>query len=376
MRIFVDAHVFDEGFQGTRTFIRGLYGKLAKMPGGPEIVMGAYSPERLEREFPGLNNFRFIRYPSTSKYRRLFWNLPVILGREKCDFAHFQYVVPPVKKTRYIVTIHDLLFNDFPSDFPLSYRISRNVAFRSSAWLADFITTDSWYSEESIRKHYGINSQRISVVPMGVDDRYFEAPDRNLSITYIKDRFRISNYILFVGRVEPRKNHAFLLRAYLDLRLCKEGVSLVFVGGRSLAYPELDGMLSSLKPDERESVRFIDRAGEEDLPHFYRAARIFVYPSKGEGFGIPPLEAGASGTDVLCSGKTSMADFTFFEDGLFDPQRYDEFRNKLSARIATPSPKEKLDKIRNEIRRSYSWERSVGLFMEMITPGWMPPALR
>ena len=96
MRLFADAHVFDKEYQGTRTFIKELYGSLAYNP-GLEIFLGAYDTEKLRSIFPARQNVHFIKYKSRSGVKRLVYDIPSLVAANKIDYAHFQYIVPPVK---------------------------------------------------------------------------------------------------------------------------------------------------------------------------------------------------------------------------------------------------------------------------------------
>ena len=95
---------------------------------------------------------------------------------DKClhniDYAHFQYVIPPIKKCKYIVTIHDVLFLDFPQYFPFLYRLKNNLLFKYSAKKSDIVLTVSQYSKERIEMHFNIND--VKIIPNAVDLTYFE----------------------------------------------------------------------------------------------------------------------------------------------------------------------------------------------------------
>ena len=115
IKLLVDAHVFDKGFQGTTSFIEGVYQELVKKE-NLEIYLAAYDIENLRQYFSD-PRFHFIPLKSKSRYQRLLFEFPSIIRRHQIDYAHFQYIVPPIKHCRYIVTIHDLLFKDFLENF-------------------------------------------------------------------------------------------------------------------------------------------------------------------------------------------------------------------------------------------------------------------
>jgi glycosyltransferase involved in cell wall biosynthesis len=366
-KIFVDAHVFDSEYQGTRTFIREIYLILASKP-DLELYLAAVDIQNLKKEFKNDSKIIFVQYSNKSSLSRLLFELPGLLKKLKIDIAHFQYIVPPVKTTRYLVTTHDVIFNEFPEEFSRGYRYSKNFLFGYSAKRSDILTTVSHYSERSIRKHLKIRNKPIHVIPNGVSKRFFEPYNKTEAEEYISETYKISNFVLYVSRFEPRKNHVLLLQSFLDLDLFAKGYQLVLLGHRSLEVPEFDNLYNSLTADIQKRIFIHSRINDKDLLGFYRAAQVFVYPSKAEGFGIPPLEAGALKIPVLCSNASAMSDFTFFGDNHFDPTNQEEFNNKLARVIANDKEDRNLLFVSDTIRDQYSWESSAQKLYELIKP--------
>lgn len=169
IRLFVDAHLFDHGFEGAASFIHGLYMALVRQhPGFFEVHLGCANPEKVLANFEGDRHFKAVRYHSANKFVRLAYDIPRAIAQVKPQLAHFQYFTPLIKTCPWIVTIHDVLFNDFPQYFPPGYARLRNVLFPLSARRADILTTVSPYSQERIAAWYQIALARIHVVPNGV----------------------------------------------------------------------------------------------------------------------------------------------------------------------------------------------------------------
>lgn len=366
-RIFVDAHVFDSEYQGTRTFIRELYLILAAKS-DLQLYLGANDIQNLKKEFQDNNNIVFVKYRYRSSLPRLLLELPGLLKKLKIDIAHFQYIVPPIKNARYVVTTHDVIFNEFPEEFSLKYRYSKNLLFGISARQSDILTTVSHYSERSIRKFLKVGGKQISVIPNGVSKRFFEAFDKTAAEQYILKTYGVSRFVLYVSRFEPRKNHVLILQSFLELGLFEKGFQLVLLGHRSLKVPEFDDLYDALPADIQKQIFINSRINDNDLLAFYRAAQVFVYPSKAEGFGIPPLEAGALKIPVLCSSASAMSDFTFFGENHFDPNNQAEFNNKLARVIDSHAGDSELVNIADTIREQYSWEKSAQTLYELIRP--------
>lgn len=366
IKLFIDGHSFDKEFQGTRTFIREIYYEMSKLTDNISFYIGASDTENLKKEFAGMKNCHFVQYSSSSAMKRLNVDIPHIIKKYGIHFAHFQYIAPFRKHCKYIVTTHDILFNDFKEEFSFSYRVLRNLLFRYGIQQADIKTTVSDYSKNRISHHYGIPSSDIHVIKNGVSDAFYQPFDQEEARRSVRATYGISNYILYVSRLEPRKNHALLLKSFIDQKLYEKGISLVFIGRSTIADNELESMQSAMPQEAKSHFFRIDQVNNEDLLTFYRGARIFVYPSKAEGFGIPPLEAGAMKIPLLCSNKTAMSDFTFFGDRFFDPQDESSFTYKLHDLLFSPQDPERCARISAEIRKQYSWTASASALLDLI----------
>jgi glycosyltransferase involved in cell wall biosynthesis len=364
-KIFVDAHVFDDEFQGTRTFIKGVYSQLAEKD-GLQLFLAANDIENLRANFPQQKNIIFIQYKSRSAWKRLAYEIPSIIRKNQIEFAHFQYITPVVKNCRFIVTTHDVIFNEYPEEFSRAYRVRKNFLYRISALKSDILTTVSEYSRRSIRKYLGIRSRPIHLTPNGVDEKYFEEYDREESHRYISDKFGVKNFILTVGRIEPRKNHILMVQAYLELKLYEQDIYLVLLGDTTIKVPELDELIGHQPENIRKYLFMKNDVDDHDLLEFYRAAKVFVYPSRAEGFGIPPLEAAAVRTPVLCSNSSAMADFDFFGEDQFDPDDRKAFREKLKRVFQMRSDEDRLKKLSEIIRERYSWRQPAEKLYELI----------
>lgn len=366
IKLFIDGHSFDKEFQGTRTFIREIYYEMSKQTDKITFYIGASNVENLKKEFAFMKNCHFVQYSSSSAMQRLNVDIPRIIKEHGIHFAHFQYIAPFRKYCRYIVTTHDILFNDFKEEFSFSYRVVRNLLFRYSIQRADIKTTVSDYSKDRISYHYSIPSSEIHVVKNGVSDEFYKSYDKQEAQQFIETAYGITDYILYVSRLEPRKNHALLLKSFITQKLYEKGISLVFIGRSTIADSELDHLLNTMPKEAKSHFFRIDQVNNEELLTFYRGARIFVYPSKAEGFGIPPLEAGAMKLPLLCSNKTAMSDFTFFGDRFFDPQDESGFAHKLNELLFSPPDPERCDRIAEEIRKHYSWSASADILLNLI----------
>lgn len=361
MNLFVDAHVFDDSLQGSRTYLKGLYRELIVREKTITFFFGASDIANLRNEFGESENVRFIKLPSGNKYLRLLFYIPFIILRYRIDIAHYQYISPFFKFSVEILTIHDVLFLDFPELFPVSYRFRNKLLFKRSALRADYLLTVSEYSRSRISEHFKINKSKIHVIPNGVSNDFFEILNNDQGI---RSRYNLTRYILYVSRIEPRKNQILLLKAFTELRLWEKGYKLVFLGARALPYEDLDDTLSRLQDEIKDNVLFIPGAYGAELRSLYQNCSLFVYPSLAEGFGIPPLEAVASGVPVLCSERTAMCDFSFLGDKLFDPDSSEELKTKMLESLSTGKIQQ--DKEIEHVRVYYNWKNSAERFASVI----------
>jgi glycosyltransferase involved in cell wall biosynthesis len=369
IKLFVDAHSFDTEYQGTQTFIRELYSGLLNTHPDLDIYWGAYHTERVQAALPGVNPANLLPYKkSRGGLSRFIFDIPVYLKKHQFDFAHFQYLAPLKQgNCQYIVTLHDVLFNTFPADFSWTYRTSRNFLFGRSIKNAAIKTTVSDYSQQRIADDHRIAADDIHVIPNGVNPditKYHQSKAGAAAL--VKEKFGIENFILYVSRIEPRKNHALLLEKYLKLELYKQNIALVFIGVESVHVARLQNAIQNLTPQQLALFFWLKDMQPAALAAFYTACRLFVYPSKAEGFGIPPLEAAVCGAPVLCSSATAMSSFDFFEPYTFDPENEAEFEEKLSLMLQHPPSTTYLSGVANHINEQYQWKNSSEKFYDLL----------
>ena len=342
IKILVDAHVFDDYYQGTTTYIKGIYNELV-LDDNFEILLAGSNIELLKKHFSDFR-FRFIQIPKTSSWKRILFHFPEIIRDNQIDYAHFQYVLPPFLKTKSIVTVHDVLFLDFPEYFPKLYRIVRKFLFSWSAKRATILCTVSNYSQKAISRHFHIPIKRIIITPNAVN-LFIDDSVRK------RERPMKDKYLLFVSRMEPRKNHLSLLKAFVELKLYT-GYFLVFIGKTEIKVAPYEAYLTGLSAEIKSRVIHLENVTEDDLINWYIHSEVFVYPSIAEGFGIPPLEALVCGAKVICSNSTAMSDFKFLQNYQFDPFNINSLKDSLTGILQTDFPHQSLIDF---VYSNYSW---------------------
>jgi glycosyltransferase involved in cell wall biosynthesis len=366
-RIFVDAHMLDHGFEGSASFICGVYAALQdNFSDQYTLFFGCADPRRAAHTLGHIPKAEVLGYAHASKYPRLLVDIPRAITRVRADLAHFQYFTPLVKNCPWIVTIHDVLFNDFPEYFPPNYRRIRNVLFPMSARRADILTTVSNYSRGRIAHWYKVPPDRIHVVGNGVMATVQPADDGAIRQPAAPTP-TLPPYLLCVSRFEPRKNQSLVLAAYIKARLWERGYQLVFVGSRTLSVPAFDQALAQAPAQARENLRFLEDVPVSTLAGLYAGAAVAIYPSRAEGFGIPPLEALAHGTPSLCARATAMIDFDFLAPYFFDPDDVDSLLQVLLPVLDNPGPAlTATNRMAAQMQQRYTWDNAAAQLHQLI----------
>lgn len=302
-RIGLDLHCFDGPHQGIRSHVLGLFPEVILSCPDVDFVAFAEDLEGLAACDPAwsLPNVELVPMNAGFSAKRLLHSLPALARRCALDLLHVQYVAPPRSPVPYVVTLHDVLFESHPHLFPLAFRLRSKILMRRTARSARCVVTVSSYSRDEILSRYQLDPDRVTVVPNAVDTTRFQPGSEGQAM--VQARGLVSHgYVLSVGRLERRKNLDVLVRAHAALG--PSAPPLVLVGNLGLGGARV---LRKLEPWTRTGrVQVFQDVRDRELPSLYRHALVFCYPSEAEGFGMPPLEAMASGTPVITSSSTAL----------------------------------------------------------------------
>lgn len=202
-----------------------------------------------------------------------------------------------------VVSIHDLIYKFHPEDFPLFDRTVYDMKFKHSCKASDAIIAVSEHTKKDIIKYFGVDPQKISVIYQSCSPEFKK--ERNpKKIDWVMKKYNIpQQFILYVGSVIERKNLLSVVKAIKALKGVIKAPLVVI--GQGKAYKEK--VLQYVKKHQLEDlVIFPGYVSNEDLPYFYQKAKVFVYPSFYEGFGIPIIEALSSRTPVIAANTTSL----------------------------------------------------------------------
>lgn len=211
------------------------------------------------------------------------------------------HVIPLVHPPS-VVTIHDLGYIHVPQAHPAKQRRMLDLTTRWSAAVARHIIVPSGQTRDDLIRHYRVPADKITVVHHGVDPRFAAALD-DPDPTF-RQRYGLANpYVLAVGTIQPRKNLPLLARTMTGVAPDHD---LVIAGKRGWMADSVIAGLQAAGLGDR--LRMLDYVPDDDLPALYQHARVLVQPSHFEGFGMPILEAMASGTPVITSRGSSLAE--------------------------------------------------------------------
>jgi glycosyltransferase involved in cell wall biosynthesis len=208
------------------------------------------------------------------------------------------------KSTKLISTIHDLSFKIYPEFFNLKRRLWHClVKPKKLIQRSDKLIAVSENTAMDLQKIYRVSPEKIAVMNLGVSERYKVLENEKLDI--IKNKYNLNqDFILFIGTKEVRKNILSLLKSFQKIK--SDSLELVIVGGKGWKEKEWKDYYNNLKEETKSRIKILDYVLEEDLPALYNLAKIFVWPSFYEGFGLPVLEAMACNCPVITSNNSSL----------------------------------------------------------------------
>ncbi len=303
MKIGYEAKRIFTNFTGLGNYSRWVVQSLAAAY--PNNSFYIYTPKTSEN--PRLNfllNFKniIVRTPKDKKIN-FFWRSFGVVNDAKKDnidiFHGLSHQIPfglKRKNIKSVVTIHDLIFLRFPHYFKLIDRIIYKLKFNYACKNADSIIAISEQTKKDIVHYFGIDQQKIEVVYQGCNALFYQTITSH-NLNHVKQKYQLPDvFLLCVGTIENRKNQLLILKA---LQFLPSNVQVVLVGKQSKYALILNQYI--LENQLQNRVLFLQNVDFIDLSSIYQLAKIFVYPSLFEGFGIPIIEALNSGVPVIAA---------------------------------------------------------------------------
>jgi glycosyltransferase involved in cell wall biosynthesis len=328
---------------GIGLYTRNLVDRIER-DGGVELV--CFDPGKEE-----LNTLERIKWENLGLMARV--------RRMDIDLLHVTGFAGPMfsGSTPKITTVHDLIGMIYPENLGTGSRFYWQKWLPGCVRNSDLILADSENTKSDIVKLLGVPEKKIRVVLLAVDEK-FKPCDNEGRLRDVAAKYGLPDkFILNVGTIEPRKNIPGLIDAFeAYVRYCKGEMKLVLVGKKDWGYRQARKMADDLEISDR--VIFADYVDDEDIPAFYSMARVFVYPSFYEGFGLPVLEAMSCGCPVIGSGVSSVPEI-IGEAGLFiDPYDMRELPGMLKDLERDDFLYEELSEKALKRADEFSWERT------------------
>jgi len=356
VRIAIDARKLHDF--GIGTYVKNLIRELARLPGDDEYAI-LCAPA--DTDFVGTLGPRFTPFVERAgNYSvREQLSVPWTLRRTRADLFHApHYVVSPLVRRPFVVTIHDCIHLRFPEYLPnRGAHAYARAMMRSSARRARRVLTVSEASRDDIVRYLGVSADKVDVIPNAIDEKLSTLATGD-DITRVRERYQLTGpFVLYSGNIKPHKNLDRLIEAFSLLR-SEHGadVTLVILGDEASKYPKLRRLVH--RHQLHKHVRFLGFVPDQTLAALYRLAAVFVFPSLYEGFGLPPLEAMALGTPVIVSNVSSLPEVVGDAALLIDPRQPAEIAAALNRVLTDTNLRD--DLIRRGLARvqDFSWTRS------------------
>ncbi|UCG24247.1 MAG: glycosyltransferase family 4 protein [Chloroflexota bacterium] len=357
-RIGINAHLLtgSQGYRraGIHNYITQLIRHMARVDSGYDFTI--YCNTHRVLADTGLDLVS-TRWPTQRPLGRIMWEQlawPFSARRHRLDLLHsMAFVTPIAPPAPGVVTVYDLSFIHYPELFPRLRRAYLASQTRRSCRSARRVIAISGSSRQDVHQLFDVPLERIDVVSPGVDPAYH--PRSANEVTAFRQKHELPDrYILHVGTLQPRKNIGLLIEAYADLE--RDDIALVLIGGKGWFFDDIFERVRAMNLEHR--ILFPGYVPDADLPLWYNAAAVLTFPSYYEGFGIPILEAMASGTPVIAAMTSAIPEVTGDAALLFDPQDGSDLSEHLAAVLDEPKLAAKMRERGMSRVKRFSWQRA------------------
>ncbi|MBN1232605.1 MAG: glycosyltransferase family 4 protein [Candidatus Coatesbacteria bacterium] len=298
-----------------------------------------------------------IPFPAYPFYRYWsFFNKPELdcFTVNRQIYHNTNFFVPPSQKIKTIVTIHDIAFIHYPETS--SKRISRIYSNYRKIWnRASIIITPSVSTKNDLIELMPESESRIFVVNYGLDS-FYRIIDRKSARQFIKEKWNIEKpFLLHVGKIEPRKDHKTLFKAF-EVISEKHDLLLICVGGIGWKSKEILDYLEKSK--ERSRIMLLNVVNKEDLLNLYNSSEMLVFPSIYEGFGLPVIESMSCGCPVITCNNSSLREAGGNGALYFQTGKHEELAECINELLTSKEKKDLLVKNGIEWVRKFNWEKA------------------
>ena len=356
---------------GVGTYIRNVVRSLGRLDRETTYFLIG-SPAKVKEIGPLPPNFHAIPLAEPERSLKSYLEFRATVKRLECDLVHIPnlFSIPRALPCPYVMTVHDMLEHLSRTRLQTGVRgllhlqLTRRV-LRGAAR----IFAVSNFTKAEIEKVFGIPPGRIEVVYNAIDERFLHGHASAAERQLIAERYQVTYpFLLYAGRISPQKNVVRMIEAFSALKTELEkdqmfpDLKLIIIGDDLSGNPDLRRTV--VRSGVQNDVRFLGFVPIEVLRTFYDQAKIFVFPSLYEGFGLPPLEAMAHGTPVVTSNVSSLPEVVGNAAVLVHPENVFEIMRALHRVLLDQPLREKMKERSYRQAAKFSWEKSVRRLME------------
>jgi glycosyltransferase involved in cell wall biosynthesis len=359
---------------GVGTYTRNVVRALARLDHSNQYFLIG-SPQKVVEIGPLPANFKTVPLLDDDNTLKGYFECRTIVKRLHCDLVHIPHLfwLPRGLPCPYVMTVHDVVEHMYRahdrSDFrrSLHFYLTRRVLKGAHRILAV-----SRFTKSEIEKLFGIPGSRIEVVYNAIDERFLRGHASEADQQLLAERYLVTYpYLLYAGRISPHKNLVRIIEAFSALKTELEkdarypDLKLIIIGDELSKNPDLRRTV--IRSGVQNDVRFMGFVPIEMLRVFYDAAKVFVFPSLYEGFGLPPLEAMAHGTPVVTSNTSSLPEVVGNAAVLVNPENVFEIMRALHRVLLDQSIRDKIKQRGYEQGKKFSWDASARRILEVYT---------
>ena len=351
---------------GVGTYIRNVVRTLGRLDHDTTYFLIG-SPDKVKEIGSLPPNFHTVPLTEPERTLKSFREFRTVVKRLDCDLVHIPnlFSVPRGLSCPYVMTVHDILEHLARAREQTGFW--RSLHFQLTKRVlsgAAHIFAVSNFTKLEIGKLFNIPPGRIEVVYNAIDERLLRGQEKPADRQLIVERYQVTYpFLLYAGRISPHKNVVRMIEAFSALKteLEKDQVfpdlKLIIIGDDLSGNPDLRRTV--IRSGVQHDVRFLGFVPIEVLRTFYDAAKIFIFPSLYEGFGLPPLEAMAHGTPVVTSNVSSLPEVVGNAAVLVHPENVFEIMRALHRVLLDQPLREKMKERSYRQAAKFSWEKSV-----------------
>jgi glycosyltransferase involved in cell wall biosynthesis len=357
---------------GVGTYIRNVIRTIARLDRESKYFLIGL-PERVAECGPLPGNFHAVSFAGRDNSLKSSVDFRAIVRRLHCDLVHIPHLfwIPRGLPCPYVVTVHDLLnhLDGGRGDSLLRRRMRARFTQRALNKAARVLAV-SQFTKSEIERLFAIPPEKIQVIYNAIDERFLGGHASDADRQMIAERYQVNYpFLLYAGSIQPHKNVVRIIEAFSALKteLEKEhqltDLKLIIIGDDLSSHPDLRRTV--IRSGVQNDVRFLGFVPIEVLRIFYDVAKVFVFPSLYEGFGLPPLEAMAHGTPVVTSNTSSLPEVAGNAALLVNPENIFEIRRGLQKALLDPNVRARMKERGYEQAQRFSWTDSVTRILEV-----------